>query len=68
MAASRDSPRSSSTNNLAWRKSSRSSGGDSNCVEVASSGLLVAVRDSKRPGPVLVVPADAWRAFVGRTK
>lgn len=54
--------------NLAWRKSSRSSGGESNCVEVASSGPLVAVRDSKRPEPVLVVPVEAWRAFVGATK
>ena len=55
--------------NLAWRKSSRSSGGDSNCVEVAPLDQRMAVRDSKRPhGPVLVVPADAWRAFVGRTK
>lgn len=52
--------------NLAWRKSSRSSGGDSNCVEVAPVRRAVAVRDSKRPqGPVLVLPADAWRAFVG---
>jgi hypothetical protein len=55
--------------NLAWRKSSRSSGGESNCVEVAPLDQRMAVRDSKRPhGPVLVVPVQAWRAFVGRTK
>ena len=55
--------------NLAWRQSSRASGGESNCVEVAPFDQRLAVRGSKRPhGPVLVVPAEAWRAFVGRTK
>jgi hypothetical protein len=50
-----------------WRKSSYSDGDGGNCVEVAH-GLpgIVPVRDSKNPtGPVLVVTAPAWRAFVG---
>ncbi|MCX4473320.1 hypothetical protein C5N14_18590 [Micromonospora sp. MW-13] len=48
----------------AWRTSSRSSG-NGNCVEVATAGGRVAVRDSKdRPGPVLVFGPDAWGAFV----
>jgi hypothetical protein len=48
-----------------WRKSSYSNGGAGNCLEVAD-GLprVVPVRDSKQPGPTLVVPADAWQAFV----
>ena len=48
-----------------WRKSSYS-GGDNNCVEVATTGTRVAVRDSKnRPGAALNVSASAWRAFTG---
>ncbi|MFI9258945.1 DUF397 domain-containing protein [Streptomyces sioyaensis] len=51
----------------AWRKSSYSDGGDSNCVEI-SDGFpgAVPVRDSKNPeGPVLLFPAAAWSAFIG---
>ncbi|MFJ9802114.1 DUF397 domain-containing protein [Streptomyces wuyuanensis] len=58
----------------AWRKSSYSNGdGDGDggaCVEVAD-GLtgVVPVRDSKLPdGPVIVVPAGAWAAFVTAVK
>jgi Domain of unknown function (DUF397) len=49
-----------------WRKSSHSGNTGGDCVEVAE-GLpgAVPVRDSKNPvGPVLIVGADAWRAFV----
>jgi hypothetical protein len=48
-----------------WRKSSYSGGNNGSCVEVADgySGV-VPVRDSKNPGPALVVRADAWAAFV----
>ena len=55
----------------AWRKSSYSGGyeGGSNCVEVASSGGLVAVMDSKDPGRgALVFPAARWRAFLASVK
>jgi hypothetical protein len=50
-----------------WRKSKRS-GNCGSCVEV--SGDLVpgarAVRDTKQQGkgPVLIFPAEQWRAFV----
>jgi hypothetical protein len=51
---------------LSWRKSSYSSNGGGNCVEVAS-GLpgVVAIRDSKdREGSRLAVSGQAWSAFV----
>jgi Domain of unknown function (DUF397) len=53
----------------AWRKSSYSGGneGGSNCVEVAGSGNLIAVRDSKNPSQgSLTFAAAQWRAFVTR--
>ncbi|GAB2697297.1 DUF397 domain-containing protein [Kitasatospora kifunensis] len=52
-----------------WRKSTYSQQSGA-CVEVAD-GLpgAMPVRDSKDPeGPVLVFPADRWRAFVGGVK
>ncbi|MPZ79397.1 MAG: DUF397 domain-containing protein [Actinophytocola sp.] len=50
-----------------WRKSSFSSGGNSDCVEVAFGQVSVAVRDSKNPtGPVLSLPEADWRAAVTR--
>ncbi|RKN39281.1 DUF397 domain-containing protein [Streptomyces hoynatensis] len=53
----------------AWRKSSYSDGGQNNCVEVADGFPgVVPVRDSKAPGSALIVPADAWAAFVAYVK
>lgn len=46
-----------------WHKSSRSSD-VANCVEVAFTGPVVAVRDSKNPtGRVLAVSRPAWTSF-----
>lgn len=49
-----------------WRKSSRSSGNQGNCVEVADNlPGRVLVRDSKDPsGPALTFAPSAWSRFV----
>lgn len=49
----------------AWFTSSYSNG-QSSCVEAAFVGHLVAARDTKHEGsgPVLIVGASAWSAFV----
>jgi hypothetical protein len=55
-----------STSDLAWFKSSYSSGseGDS-CVELATTPATIHVRDSKNPdGPRLAFSAATWSAFV----
>lgn len=52
-----------------WRKSSYSGNGGGNCVEVATAGGIVAVRDSKNPdGPSLAFSPDDWRAFAAQAK
>jgi hypothetical protein len=50
--------------NAEWRKSSYSAT-QTNCVEVARTSGIIAVRDSKDPtGPVLVFTPSEWAAFV----
>ena len=51
-----------------WRKSSHS-GGDNNCVEVATNGGDVTVRDSKHPheGALSFAPV-AWQAFTAAVR
>ncbi|SFO91363.1 protein of unknown function [Amycolatopsis arida] len=53
------------TDELTWRKSRHSDGHDhSNCVEVAVTPELIAVRDSKDPdGGRLTLSPTTWRAF-----
>jgi hypothetical protein len=54
--------------NLTWRKSSYSSS-NGQCVEVASAGPAIAVRDSKDPnGPVLLCPRAGMAAFIAGVK
>lgn len=51
------------TDAAAWTKSSYCGSGQ--CVEVANTGDLLAVRDSKDPdGPVLSFGHGAWRSFL----
>jgi hypothetical protein len=54
----------------AWRKSSYSDGGDSNCIEVADGQAgIVPVRDSKNPtARPLLIPAASWSVFVQGVK
>ncbi len=48
----------------AGRKSSHSSDGDGDCVEVAFGPAGAAVRDSKDPaGPILTFGPRVWRGF-----
>ncbi|AUA14800.1 DUF397 domain-containing protein [Streptomyces sp. SID8382] len=53
-----------------WHKSSYSSNGGGECVEVADNlPGIVPVRDSKNPeGPVLIFPNDAWGTFIASLK
>jgi hypothetical protein len=53
----------------AWRKSSRSSGSEGQCVEVAAGERRVAVRDSKDPdGAVLAVAPSGWASLLADVK
>jgi hypothetical protein len=56
-------------NDLKWRKSAHSGGGNT-CVEVAGlEQARVAVRDSTDPsGPILVFSRQEWRAFFQEIK
>ena len=46
-----------------WVKSSYS-GSEGNCVEIAASREQVLIRDSSDAhGPVMAIPAAAWRQF-----
>jgi hypothetical protein len=48
-----------------WFKSSYSSGGGGECVEVAIAPGAIHIRDSKdRSGPVLTVTPQAWAGLV----
>ncbi|ADI06350.1 hypothetical protein SBI_03229 [Streptomyces bingchenggensis BCW-1] len=54
-----------STSELAWFKSSYSSGGDGDCVEMATCSDAVHVRDSKdKEGPQLAFSPSVWTDFV----
>jgi Domain of unknown function (DUF397) len=53
----------------AWRKSSYSGNSGGNCVEVATAGPVVAVRDSKNPdSPALAFTSRRWQAFANSLK
>ncbi len=55
-------------NDFIWRKSSHS-GGSQECVEVATMGHGIAVRDSKDPnGSRMVFGRDSWTTFIGGVK
>ena len=51
-----------------WRKSSRSPDGPPGCLECASVGDRVGVRDSHDPAVMLVFARRAWSDFVAGVK
>ena len=52
-----------------WHKSSYSSGNGGNCVQVATNlPGVVAVQDSKNPGPALEVEPASFAAFTAAIK
>jgi Domain of unknown function (DUF397) len=54
---------------VAWRTSSYSGSNGGTCVEVATVGPAVAVRDSKHPeSPLLAFATDTWQAFTDQVK
>jgi hypothetical protein len=51
---------------LKWIKSSYSEASANNCVEIATAGPLIALRDSKHPElPWATVSRAAWSEFTG---
>jgi hypothetical protein len=51
---------------LKWIKSSYSEASANNCVEIATAGPLIALRDSKQPElPWATVSRAAWAEFTG---
>ncbi|AXE85641.1 DUF397 domain-containing protein [Streptomyces sp. Go-475] len=54
-----------STSELTWFKSSYSSSGSGDCLEVATCPETIRIRDSKnRQGPQLHLSRTAWSAFL----
>ena len=54
-----------STTELAWFKSSYSSGGDGDCVEVATCSTTIHIRDSKNTqGSQLALTPATWTEFL----
>ena len=51
---------------LNWR-TSKASGGNGNCIEIASDKLSLLVRDSRNPsGTILEFPPGQWTSFLRR--
>ena len=52
-----------------WRKSSYSSANGADCVETASGGSVILVRDTtNRDGRTLAFTAKAWQEFTRRLR
>jgi Domain of unknown function (DUF397) len=48
---------------MQWRKSSYSNGGESACVEVASTDFVLVRDTTNRDGGTLAFSAEAWERF-----
>jgi hypothetical protein len=54
---------------VAWRTSSYSGDNGGTCVEVGTTGLALAIRDSThRDGPQLAFAPATWKAFTSQLK
>ena len=54
---------------VGWRKSTYSDGNGGDCVETASDGGTILVRDTADPdGATLTVTANAWRDLLTRLR
>ena len=51
-----------------WRKSTYSSNGGANCVEVANSDIVFVRDTTDRSGPVLTFTTAAWETFAAKVK
>jgi hypothetical protein len=51
------------TSIMQWRKSSYSNGGESACIEVASTGGVLVRDTTNRDGGTLQFSAKAWERF-----
>ena len=51
------------TMSVPWRKSSYSTNGGQNCVEVGGADAVLVRDTTDRDGVTLRVPADAWAKF-----
>jgi hypothetical protein len=50
---------------IAWRKSTKSTMPDNNCVEIGVVERVVLIRDSKNPGgPTLRISREVWGDFL----
>jgi hypothetical protein len=55
---------------IPWRTSSYTGNGGGNCLEAATAGSAILIRDTKdrAAGPVLAVSAETWRTFLARLR
>ena len=54
---------------LTWRKAAKSGNGGNDCVEVATSGRSVHIRDSKRPDAgYLTISPEVFAEFLKRVQ
>ncbi|WP_106402512.1 DUF397 domain-containing protein [Actinocorallia populi] len=52
-----------------WRKSTHSNGAGGDCIEVARTRQLIALRDSKSPNiPYLTFSPKLWKTFLANVK
>ncbi|MFC6015581.1 DUF397 domain-containing protein [Plantactinospora solaniradicis] len=54
-------------NQSAWRRSSRCVT-EHHCVEVASATDVIALRNSRHPADVLLLPGSVWRNLISGVK